>query len=52
MILTNIDIQSIDPVESRMNDLLLKSVQMAIEISIASTEATAGHNANRLEQAR
>nr|XP_006820726.1 PREDICTED: major vault protein-like [Saccoglossus kowalevskii] len=47
---TNIDIQSIEPVDTHMRDSLMKSVQMAIEISTKSIEATAFHEARRIEQ--
>lgn len=32
-VITNVDIQSIEPVDQQMRDSLSKSVQMAIEIS-------------------
>ncbi len=32
-VITNIDVQSIEPVDQHMRDSLMKSVQMAIEIS-------------------
>lgn len=32
-VITNIDIQSIEPIDQHMRDSLSKSVQMAIEIS-------------------
>ena len=32
-VVTSIDIQSIEPVDTRMRDSLMKSVQMAIEIA-------------------
>jgi len=47
---TNIDIQSVEPVDSRTRDSLQKSVQLAIEITTKSQEATARHEAERLEQ--
>jgi len=46
----NIDIQSVEPVDSRTRDSLQKSVQLAIEITTKSQEASARHEAERLEQ--
>lgn len=48
--ITNIDIQSVEPVDQRTRDSLQKSVQLAIEITTKSQEATARHEAERLEQ--
>jgi major vault protein len=48
--LTNIDIQSVEPVDQRTRDSLQKSVQLAIEITTKSQEAAARHEAERLEQ--
>ena len=48
--ITNIDIQSIEPVDQHMRDSLSKSVQMAIEISTKSIERFAQHEAKRTEQ--
>ncbi|XP_071828594.1 major vault protein-like [Apostichopus japonicus] len=50
LVITNIDIQSVEPVDQTMKDSLLKSVQMAIEIATSSVERTAGHEAARKEQ--
>lgn len=47
---TNIDIQSVEPVEQRTRDALQKSVQLAIEIATSSQEALANHEAAREEQ--
>jgi len=47
---TSIDIQSVEPVDQRTRDALLKSVQLAIEITTNSQEATARHEAERMEQ--
>jgi len=47
---TNIDIQSVEPVDSKTRDALQKSVQLAIEITTKSQEASATHEANRREQ--
>jgi major vault protein len=48
--ITNIDIQSVEPVDSLTRDALQKSVQLAIEITTKSQEATAKHEAERREQ--
>lgn len=50
LVVTNIDIQSVEPVDSRTRDSLQKSVQLAIEITTKSQEASARHEAERLEQ--
>jgi len=50
LVITNIDIQTVEPVDSRTKDSLQKSVQLAIEITTKSQEATARHEAERLEQ--
>ena len=41
MIITSIDIQSVEPVDQRTRDSLQKSVQLAIEITTNSQEAAA-----------
>ncbi|EDO49176.1 predicted protein [Nematostella vectensis] len=51
LVVTNIDIQSIEPVDLNMRDSLSKSVQMAIEISTKSIEMAAAQEAKRTEQA-
>eukprot|EP00112_Aurelia_sp_Birch-Aquarium-sp1_P020298 Seg52.2 transcript_id=Seg52.2/GoldUCD/mRNA.D3Y31 product="Major vault protein" protein_id=Seg52.2/GoldUCD/D3Y31 len=48
--ITSVDIQSVEPVDQRTRDALQKSVQLAIEITTASQEAAARHEADRLEQ--
>jgi len=48
--ITNIDIQSVEPVDQRTRDSLQKSVQLAIEITTKSQEAGARHENARLEQ--
>jgi len=48
--ITNIDIQSVEPVDQRTRDSLQKSVQLAIEITTSSQEANAKHESSRLEQ--
>jgi major vault protein len=50
LLITNIDIQSVEPVDQRTRDSLQKSVQLAIEITTKSQEASARHDAQRLEQ--
>jgi len=50
LVITNIDIQSVEPVDSKTRDALQKSVQLAIEITTKSQEAEARHHAERLEQ--
>jgi len=50
MVITNIDIQSVEPVDQRTRDSLQKSVQLAIEITTSSQEAAARHESSRLEQ--
>ena len=41
LVITSIDIQSVEPVDQRTRDALQKSVQLAIEITTNSQEATA-----------
>jgi len=50
LVLTNIDIQAVEPVDQRTKDSLQKSVQLAMEITTKSQEAAARHEAERLEQ--
>jgi len=50
LVISNIDIQSVEPVDQRTRDALQKSVQLAIEITTKSQEATARHEAERREQ--
>jgi len=50
LVISNIDIQSVEPVDSRTRDALQKSVQLAIEITTQSQEATARHEAATFEQ--
>eukprot|EP01127_Copromyxa_protea_P017169 TRINITY_DN51_c0_g1_i4.p1 TRINITY_DN51_c0_g1~~TRINITY_DN51_c0_g1_i4.p1 ORF type:complete len:813 (-),score=235.01 TRINITY_DN51_c0_g1_i4:46-2484(-) len=50
LVISNIDIQSVEPVDSRTRDALQKSVQLAIEITTRSQEAEARHEAERREQ--
>jgi len=50
LVITGIDIQSVEPVDQRTRDALQKSVQLAIEITTKSQEASARHDAERVEQ--
>jgi len=50
LVITNIDIQSVEPVDSKTRDALQKSVQLAIEITTKSQEAAARHEAEKREQ--
>jgi len=50
LFITNIDIQSVEPVDQRTRDSLQKSVQLAIEITTKSQEAAARQESSRLEQ--
>lgn len=50
LVITNVDIQSVEPVDSRTRDALQKSIQLAIEITTKSQEAAARHEAERREQ--
>ncbi|XP_071850070.1 major vault protein-like isoform X2 [Apostichopus japonicus] len=50
LVITSVDIQSVEPVDQRTRDSLMKSVQLAIEITTNSQEAAARHEAERLEQ--
>ena len=48
--MTSVDIQSVEPVDQKTKDSLMKSVQLAIEITTNAQEATAKHEAQRIEQ--
>jgi len=50
LVITNIDIQSVEPVDQRTRESLQKSVQLAIEITTSSLEAAAKQDSQRLEQ--
>jgi len=50
LVITNVDIQSVEPVDSKTRDALQKSIQLAIEITTKSQEAAARHEAERREQ--
>eukprot|EP01061_Rhynchopus_euleeides_P015164 TRINITY_DN259_c0_g1_i3.p1 TRINITY_DN259_c0_g1~~TRINITY_DN259_c0_g1_i3.p1 ORF type:complete len:847 (+),score=466.52 TRINITY_DN259_c0_g1_i3:59-2599(+) len=50
LLITNVDIQSVEPVDQKTRDSLQKSVQLAIEITTKSQEATARHRAEKEAQ--
>jgi major vault protein len=50
MVVTNIDIKAVEPTDTKTRDSLQKSVQLAIEITTKSQEATARHDNDRKEQ--
>jgi major vault protein len=50
LVITNIDVQSVEPIDQRTRDSLQKSVQLAIEITTKSQESEAKHDAEREEQ--
>lgn len=50
LVITNIDIQSVEPVDNKTRESLQKSVQLAIEITTKSQEASAKHKAELAEQ--
>jgi len=50
LVITNIDIQSVEPVDQRTREALTKSVQLAIEITTNSVEASARQEAERRNQ--
>ncbi|XP_058892173.1 major vault protein [Kogia breviceps] len=50
LVVSSVDVQSLDPVDQRTRDALQRSVQLAIEITTNSQEAAAKHEAQRLEQ--
>jgi major vault protein len=50
LVITNVDIQSVEPVDARTREALQKSVQSAIEIATASQQALANHEARREEE--
>ena len=47
---TSVDIMAVEPVDQKTKDSLMKSVQLAIEITTNAQEATAKHEAQRIEQ--
>merc|ERR1711934_523571 len=50
LVVTNIDIQSVEPVDESTRTSLQKSVQLAIQITTQSQEARAKHDAHREEE--
>lgn len=50
LVITNIDIQSVEPVDERTLESLQKSVQIAIQITTDAQEAAARRDAERIEQ--
>ena len=50
LMVTSVDIKSVDPVDQRTKDSLQKSVTQAVEITTQSQEATARREAERIEQ--
>jgi len=50
LMITNIDIQSVEPVDERTRESLQKSVQLAIEITTRKQERNARHAAQAIEQ--
>eukprot|EP00211_Chloroparvula_japonica_P005247 CAMPEP_0119130906 /NCGR_PEP_ID=MMETSP1310-20130426/9028_1 /TAXON_ID=464262 /ORGANISM="Genus nov. species nov., Strain RCC2339" /LENGTH=857 /DNA_ID=CAMNT_0007121447 /DNA_START=56 /DNA_END=2629 /DNA_ORIENTATION=+ len=47
LVVSNIDVQSVEPIDQRTRDALQRSVQLAIEITTKSQEATARHQSMR-----
>eukprot|EP01107_Rhizomastix_libera_P007449 TRINITY_DN221_c0_g1_i3.p1 TRINITY_DN221_c0_g1~~TRINITY_DN221_c0_g1_i3.p1 ORF type:complete len:831 (-),score=149.88 TRINITY_DN221_c0_g1_i3:133-2625(-) len=50
LVISGVDIQSVEPVDAKTRESLQKSVQLAIEITTRSQEANATHEAERLDQ--
>merc|ERR1712042_417678 len=50
LVVTSVDIKSVEPVDQRTRDSLQKSVTLAIEITTSSQEAAAKREAERIEQ--
>jgi major vault protein len=50
LVITNIDIQSVEPIDAETLRSLQKSVQIAISITTDAQEAAAKHDAERIEQ--
>eukprot|EP01061_Rhynchopus_euleeides_P015169 TRINITY_DN259_c0_g2_i2.p1 TRINITY_DN259_c0_g2~~TRINITY_DN259_c0_g2_i2.p1 ORF type:complete len:907 (+),score=495.19 TRINITY_DN259_c0_g2_i2:65-2785(+) len=50
LVISNVDIQSVEPVDQKTKDSLLKSVQLAIHITTQGQEAQAKHRATEEEQ--
>jgi len=50
LVISGVDIQSVEPVDQKTRDSLQQSVQLAIELTTKSQESRARHVAERLEQ--
>lgn len=50
LVVNNIDVQSVEPIDQRTKEALQKSVQLAIEITTKSQEASAQYESERLDQ--
>ena len=50
LIVTSVDVKSVEPVDQRTRDSLQKSVTLAIEITTQSQEAAAKREAERIDQ--
>ncbi len=50
LVITNVDIRSVEPVDEETLKSLQKSVQLAIQITTAAQEAAAQHDADRIAQ--
>merc|ERR1719422_1918670 len=50
LVVTSVDVKSVEPVDQRTRDSLQKSVTLAIEITTQSQEAAARREAERIEQ--
>ena len=50
LVITNVDIQSVEPVDDNTKENLQKTVTLAIEITTKRQEAHARHNAEKLDQ--
>src|SRR5919202_857395 len=50
LVITNIDIQSVEPIDERTLESLQKSVQIAIQLTTDAQEAAARRDAQRIEQ--
>lgn len=50
LVITNVDVQNVEPVDQRTRDSLQKSVMLAIEITTAAVEAGARNDARKIEQ--
>lgn len=50
LVITNVDIQSVEPIDDNTRENLQKTVTLAIEITTKRQEAAARHNADKLDQ--